>query len=102
MRKKINWREHKFGWVNGCIDSNGAIHANATIAIEAHKGDTLKGKRWRWNISSQDFSALAPRTVEEANNRIKLLHLNEEEYFIVCDWLIRHSYASPDILPDPK
>ena len=96
----ISWREHPKRWVNGCIDSHGAIHAVATVEIEAHEGKTLNGKRWRWNIGNQDFSSLAPRTVEEANNRIVMLHLNEEEHFTVCDWLIRHGYASDDILPN--
>ena len=97
-----NWREHAKRWVNGCIDSHGAIHAVATVEIEAHEGKTLNGKRWRWNIGSQDFCSLAPRTVEEAKNRIQMLHLNEEEYFVVCDWLIRHGYASDEILPKTK
>jgi hypothetical protein len=97
-----NWREHAKRWVNGCIDSYGAIHAVATVEIEMHKGNTQNGKRWRWNIGDQDFSSLAPRTVEEANNRIVMLHLNEEEHFTVCDWLIRHGYASDDILPNIK
>ena len=93
----MNRRNHKFRWVNGCIDSYGAIFAVPTVEIESHGGKTLNGKRWRWNISSQEFMSLAPRTVEEANNRIKMLSLNDEEYFIVSDWLVCHGYADEDI-----
>ena len=67
-----------------------------------HNLETSKGKRWRFNIAAQDMVSLAPRTVEEANNRIKLLTLNDEEYFLVCDWLIRHGYADESILPNTQ
>lgn len=94
-----NWYEHSKSWVQGCIDSNGAIHAEATVNIEMHEGKLLSGKRWRWNIGSQDFSTIAPRSLEEDNNRREMLNLNNDEYFAVCDWLIRRGYASEDILP---
>lgn len=97
--KPINWREHPKRWVNGSIDSNGAIHAVALEEIEAHEGATLRGKRWRWNIARQDFSLIAPRTVEEANKRRHLLVLSDEEYFSVCNWLVQHGYAGEEIIP---
>lgn len=93
-----NWQEHPYNWVIGSIDSNGAIHAEALVELKAHHGKMLNGKRWRWNIARQEFGSLAPRTVAEANNRIKLLTLNYEECFAVGDWLIRHGYADDNIL----
>lgn len=97
----IDWFRHPQNWVNGSIDSYGNITATITKVIEMHDLENSKGKRWRFNIHTQDFCAIAPRTVEEANNRIKLLTLNDEEYFTVCDWLIKNKYASEDILPEP-
>jgi len=97
-----SWRDHPKLWVNGCIDCHGAIRATATVEIEMHNLETSKGKRWRFNIAAQDMMSLAPRTEEEANNRIKLLTLNDEEYFAVCDWLIRNGYADGSILPNAQ
>lgn len=97
--KKPSWRDHNHRWVQGCIDSNGAISASASVFIEAHSLTLSRGKRWRWNIHAQEMTPLAPRTVEEANNRIKMLSLNDEEYFAVIDWLIRHGYADESSLP---
>lgn len=53
-------------------------------------------------VWSQEFHCLAPRTIEESNNRIKMLHLNEEEHFAVCDWLVRHGYADERIMPNSE
>ena len=97
----MKWRAHSKRWVNGSIDSQGAIHASASVDIEMHSGALLNGKRWRWNIHSQEFCAIAPRTIEELNNRIRLLTLNEEELFTVCDWLVRNGFAGEEILPEP-
>lgn len=97
--KAACWRDHAMMSVNGCIDSNGAITARAYKNIHSHTPDESRGKRWRWLVWSQEFHSVPPRTTEEANNRIKMLHLNEEEHFAVCDWLIRHGYADEKTLP---
>lgn len=95
-----SWRDHEMMSVVGCIDSNGAITARACKQIDSHRPDECRGKRWRWLVWSQDFHSVPPRTVEEANNRIAMLHLDEDEHFAVCDWLIRHGYADESILPN--
>ena len=92
------WREHPKRWVAGCIDSSGAISAVASINMEMHDLSASRGKRWRWNIATQEMVLLCPRSVEEANHR-EMFELNAEEYFAVCDWLIRHGYADDGILP---
>lgn len=86
--------------VVGCIDAHGAITARARKEIECHRPEESRGKRWRFLVWSQDFHALAPRTLEEDNNRRAMLILTEEEHFAVCDWLIRHGYADERILPN--
>ncbi len=88
--------------VCGCIDSLGYITARASKGISTHRPNESIGKRWRWLVQSQEFHSLAPKTVEEANNRISMLHLNDEEHFAVCDYLIKNGYAHPDILPEPN
>lgn len=96
---KHSWRNHPMSSVAGCIDAQGEIRGRATKEIDFHPPELSKGKRWRWLIWSQDFHSVAPRTLEEANNRIAMLHLNEEEHFAVCDWLVRHGYADDSIMP---
>ena len=85
--------------VSGCIDSHGAITASAHKEIKGHKPEEMRGKRWRFIVHSQEFSLLMPRTVAESNDR-SWRELTDEEHFAVCDWLIRHGYASDDILPN--
>lgn len=87
--------------VAGCIDSQGEIRAKASKEIQAHTSELSKGKRWRWLVRSQDFHDIAPMTIEESNNRIAMLHLNKEEHFAVCDWLVRNKFADDKIIPNP-
>ena len=95
-----SWRDHEMMSVVGCIDAHGAITARACKEIGCHRPEESRGKRWRFLVWSQDFHALAPRTIEEDNNRRTMLILTEEEHFAVCDWLIRHGYADDRILPN--
>jgi hypothetical protein len=95
---KRDWHDHKYMCIVGCIDSHGAITARACKEVEAHSRDELRGKRWRWMIWTQEFHALPPRTVYEANNRIAALHLSEEENVIVLNWLVEHGYADELLL----
>ena len=93
-----SWREHPMMSVCGCIDSYGAITARASDHISVHQKCEMSGKRWRWIIHEQQFHSLPPRTIDESNNR-RSLQLNDEEYFLVCNWLIEHGFADERILP---
>lgn len=97
---KNNWRDHEYAWVQGCIDSYGSIRAFASKQIEIHEGEYNNGKRWRFNINSQEFVFVAPRTVDQDLNR-KILQLTIDEDWIVCEWLIKNGYADERIYP-PK
>lgn len=85
------WRKHPMMWVLGCIDSNGAIVAHATKEGRTHTIEESKGKRFRWCIWTQDFN-ITFGGIKDA--------LTPEEYFAVCDWLIKHKYADETILSD--
>lgn len=90
-------KNKEYEWVQGCIDSYGKINSEATEQIEIHDGDLMRGKRWRWNIRRQEFCNIAPRTVEELNNR-HLMVLTEEETFSVVDHLIKKGFAEDHLL----
>lgn len=72
-------------WVIGCIDAYGAItarHANHKQSI-MHSGAEARGKRWRWNIWGQEYTATRYGRLDE---------LTDEELAAVTDWLERHGY----------
>lgn len=96
-----NWRNHPIMWIIGCIDSNGHITANPSKEGRSHRKEESRGKRWRWCVWSQEMITLVGKTVDEINHPEKT-QLTEEEYFLVCDWLIRNKYASAEILPEPN
>lgn len=67
-------------WVIGCIEHNGAITARIVNGRGRvmHGPEESKGKRWRWNIWGQEYTA----TRNPSNDR-----LSEEELAIVDNWL---------------
>lgn len=76
-------------WVIGCIDAYGAItarHANSRGRV-MHGQDESRGKRWRWNIWGQEFTATRNGRLDE---------MNDEELAAVTEWLERHGYKKAD------
>jgi hypothetical protein len=83
-KKPKNWHDHSEMWVIGCIDSHGAIigrGAGANGNIMHGKAESI-GRRWRWNIHSQDWFACFGN-----------INLTKEEIELVGYWLVEHEYA---------
>ena len=84
-------------WVIGCIDAYGAITARhaASKGRVMHSPDESRGKRWRWNIWGQEYTATRNGRLDD---------LNDEELAAVTDWLERKGYkakADNDRISDP-
>lgn len=80
-------------WVIGCIEHNGAItgRAAASGGRVMHSKEESKGKRWRWNIWSQDFHATLKMCFDPGSQV-----LTPEEFSLVEDWLERRGYKGTE------
>lgn len=88
----VNWRKHPMMWVVGAIDSNSHIVGTAVRGGRVHNESESKGCKFRFSIHSQDFFDVLFGYVK----------MKPEEYFSVCDWLIRNNYADDKILNRAK
>lgn len=70
----------------GCIDNYGTILSRCVFVDQytAHTPDISRGKRWRWNILKQKYSAPSGNS-----------ELTEEENFLVWDYLEKNGYIKP-------
>lgn len=72
-------------WIVGSIDAYRAIHARVVegYASTTHTPAESIGKRWRWNIWQQEYTATRNASHER---------LTDEEYMVISDWLERKGY----------
>lgn len=89
---KLSRKTHKPSdpmWVIGCIDAYGAISARVVKRNDdiMHTLNESKGKRWRWNIWSQEFHCTRNPTLDK---------LDPDERVSVESYLERRGLKDPD------